>query len=284
MIRSVEVAEEIGSQMVLADREIRTTLKRTWSSLGFWGTLKLIFGMIGGAFSDQDITEDEIERLKSSDALDELMKEFAEALPGVREALIDERDKYLASKIADSPGKSVVAIVGAGHIPGIKNWIDKNVDLDELDIVPPPSRITKAIAWGIPLLVLGLIIYGFFSAGADTSVDMLEAWFWINGLFGAAGSALALAHPLTILAAFLSSPFTSLNPFIAGGWVAGLVEAILKKPRVSDIEAVADDVTSVKGVWKNRVTRVLLVVVFTNLLGSIGTFVGIGKLASLVGN
>ncbi|MCB0318417.1 MAG: TraB/GumN family protein, partial [Bdellovibrionales bacterium] len=198
MLRSLEVAKEVGCQTVLADREIKTTLKRTWSSLGIWGTCKLIFGMLAGAFGEQNVTEEEIERLKSADALDELMKEFSKALPGVRKALIDERDKYLAAKIASAPGEKIVAIVGAGHIPGIKEWLDKDVDLKELEEIPPAKKITKVIAWGIPILVISLIVFGFFKAGIKTSISMLESWFWINAAFGALGSLIALAHPVTI--------------------------------------------------------------------------------------
>ncbi|MCB0333336.1 MAG: TraB/GumN family protein, partial [Bdellovibrionales bacterium] len=231
MMRAIEVAEDIGSKTVLADRDIRTTLKRTWSSLGFFGMMKLLFSMIFGLFSTQEIDEKEIERLKESDALEELMKEFSDALPGVRTALIDERDQYLAGKIKAAPGNTVVAIVGAGHVPGIKSCFAKDIDLEKLEKLPKPKKLTKALAWFIPCLVLGMFIYGFSNSGAEKSYEMAATWFWWNGGLGALGSLLALGHPLTILAAFVASPFTSLNPFIAGGWVAGLVEALIRKPR-----------------------------------------------------
>ena len=112
---------------------------------------------------------------------------------------------------------------------------------------------------------------------------MAWTWFLINGCFGALGSLLALAHPVTILAAFVVSPFTSLNPFVAAGWVAGLVEAIIRKPRVSDLETVAEDISQhFSGIWKNRVTRILLIIALTNLCGTIGTVIGIERITSIL--
>ncbi len=282
MMRAIQVADDIGSKTVLADRDIRTTLKRTWSSLGMFGMLKLLMSMVFGLFSSQEIDEEEIERLKQSDALEELMKEFSEALPGVRTALIDERDQYLAGKIKAAPGNTVVAIVGAGHVPGIKSWFAKEIDLEKLDKLPKPRKFTKLLAWLIPCLVVGMFIYGFTNSGVEKSYEMAATWFLWNGGLGALGSLIALGHPLTILAAFLASPFTSLNPFIAGGWVAGLVEAIIRKPRVGDLESVAEDVATMKGFWTNRVTKILLVIALTNLLGTIGTFIGLERVSSLL--
>lgn len=280
MMRSIEVAEELKLRTVLADREIRTTLKRTWASLGFFSMLKLMFAMVAGLFSHENIDEEEIERLKTADALEELMKEFSAALPGVRTALIDERDQYLASKIRGAPGDTIVAIVGAGHIPGIKKWIDKDIDLDALETIPPKKKLARFIAWAIPAVVLGLIAYGFYSAGSKTGIDMMTSWFWINAYLASIGALLALAHPLTIIVAFFVSPFTSLNPLIAAGWVAGLVEASLRKPRVSDLESIADDISTFRGLFKNRLSHILLVIALTNLFGTIGTFIGIERIAS----
>jgi pheromone shutdown-related protein TraB len=282
MMRSIQVAEEIGSETVLADREIRTTLKRTWASLGFTSMMKLLYAMVAGLFTRENIDEEEIERLKTSDALEELMKDFSDALPGVRTALIDERDQYLASKVFNAPGKKVVAIIGAGHIPGIKRCIGQDIDLEELEVIPPPKKLSKIISWAIPTVIIGLIVYGFASAGSTLGIDMLEAWFWVNAILAAFGSALALAHPVTILVAFFVSPFTSLNPFIAAGWVAGLVEAAIRKPTVSDLETIADDVSTMKGLWSNRLSRILLVVALTNLFGMIGTFIGAKSIVDLL--
>lgn len=283
MMRATAVAKELGIKTVLADREVRLTLKRTWAALGFWSTIKLVFMMIIGLFKEHDIDEEEIERLKSADALEELMRDFSESLPGVRTALIDERDQYLAAKIFDAPGDTVVAIIGAGHLKGVTEWLGKDINTEALEEIPPRRLLPRLIAWGVPVLVLALIISGFIFSGKDTGIEMIALWFWINACLGALGAAVALAHPLTVLTAFLASPFTSLNPMIAAGWVAGLTEAALRKPRVGDFETIADDVVTLQGLWGNRLSKILLVVALTNLFGTLGTvlgIVGIGNAAS----
>jgi len=282
MMRAVELAEESGAELVLADREVRTTLKRVWASLGFWKGMKVLIALLGSIISNEKIDQEEIERMKQADALDELMAEFTKALPQVRRTLIDERDQFLASKIASSKGKVIVAVVGAGHVPGIKKWINESIDLEALNEIPKKFSPVKIIAWLIPIAVAGLIIYGFYSAGSDKGIEMAATWFWINAILGGFGAACALAHPLTILTAFLVSPFTSLNPLIAGGWVAGLSETILRKPKVADFEAISDDLSSITGLWKNRVTRIILVVALTNGFGTLGTLIGIERLGSLL--
>lgn len=282
MMAAATTAKELGIPLVLADREIRTTLKRTWASLGFWGVLKLCFSMSAGLFSSEKIDETEIERLKSADALNELMKEFSEKLPKVRTALIDERDLYLTEKIQSAPGRKIVAIVGAGHVPGMKSHFGEKIDLAPLDQIPARGIVTRLVGWLLPIAVLGMLLFGFFQSGENTSAEMIGMWFWINGLFAAFGTALTLGHPLSIMAAFFAAPFTALHPFLASGWVAGLVEAMLRKPLVSDLENIADDISTVKGVFSNRVSRILLVVAVTNLTGTIGAIIGAGSIAALL--
>ncbi len=280
MIRAISIAEETSTPLVLADREVRTTLKRTWASLGLVQMFKLSYSMFGGVFGDYNIDEAEIERLKTSDVMTELMNDFAKAFPRIRESLISERDRYLAKKISDSPGKKVVAVVGAGHVPGIKEWIGKDIDLAALERIPPPTVTKKIISWVIPGALIALLGYGFIKAGAAMSLDMLLSWIWINGAFAATGALLALGHPLSILAAFVAAPLTTLHPLLASGWVAGIVEAMVRKPTVADLESIADDIVTVKGLWRNRVSRILLVMALTNLFGTIGALIGIGEIAS----
>jgi pheromone shutdown-related protein TraB len=284
MHRAIRVSEETGAALHLADREIRTTLKRAWATAGFWTLMKVLYQTVLSTFHAQEITREEIEKLKGGDELAMVLDEFSGSLPGVKVALIDERDKYLAERIRNAPGDTVVAVVGAAHVPGIKRAFGAAVDLDVLDEIPPPRRIFKVIGWGVPLLVLGLITAGFITSGRETTEQMVLAWILANGFSAAVGTLIALAHPLTVLAAFLAAPITSLNPTIAAGWVAGLVEAYLRKPRVVDLESIGDDLTTVRGIWGNRVIKVLLVVVLANLGSSIGTFIGFGWVAALLGS
>jgi len=287
MYRAMQVAREENVELSLIDREVRVTLKRAWAKAGFWSLIKIIGSVFGSMFSAKEITEEDIEKLKSSDELMMVIDEFSDSLPGLKIALIDERDEYLASKMVAAPGTTVVAVVGAAHVPGIKanfsRALDNDVDIAALEEIPPPRKIYRIIGWGIPILLLGLIITGFVTSGRETSEQMVIAWVLANGISASIGTIIAFAHPLTIATAFVAAPITSLNPTIAAGWVCGLMEAWLRKPRVVDLERIADDMTSIKGIWSNRVIKVLLVVIMANLGSSIGTFIGVGWVVSLLG-
>jgi pheromone shutdown-related protein TraB len=200
------------------------------------------------------------------------MAEFAEQFPQIKHRLIDERDIYLAQKIRSAPGEKIVAVVGAGHCKGIKKYIHQDNNLNELLEIPKKSIVPKLIGWGIPVLILTLFAYGFYRHGTEFLNKNLWIWFLGNGIPSAIGALIALAHPLTILSAFLFAPLTSLNPLIAAGWVAGLVQALVKRPTVNDFEDLPNAIYSVKGFWMNPVTRILLVVVFANLGSVIGTW------------
>jgi len=284
MHRAMQVSHETNTNISLVDREVRTTLKRAWAGAGFWTLIKVVFSMFTAMFEKQDISKDDIENLKDGDQLAMAIDEFSGSLPGVKTALIDERDQYLAAKINASPGDTVVAVVGAAHVPGIKKVFGTEIDVASLDEIPPPKKIFKLIGWGVPLLLLALIVIGFFVSGRETSQQMVIVWVLANGISASIGTIVALAHPLTIVTAFIAAPITSLNPTIAAGWVCGLTEAYLRKPRVIDLEHIADDLTSVRGIWSNRVIKVLLVVVLANLGSSIGTFIGVGWIVSLLGS
>ncbi len=284
MHRAIAVAADLGAKLELVDRDIRTTLKRAWSGAGFGAMLKMGWSMLLSMFSQETVTEEQIEKLKGSDELALMLEEFSGALPGVKTALIDERDQYLAAKINASAGENIVAVVGAGHVPGIKRLFGTDIDLKSLEVLPPPNRTGRIIAWAIPIVLLCLVVAGFAFSGRETGEQMIVAWILANGISAAIGTLLALAHPVTVLAAFFAAPLTSLNPSIAAGWVCGLVEAWIRKPRVRDLEQVAEDVGSIRGIWSNRVTRVLLVVVLANLGSSVGTFIGVGWIVSLFGD
>lgn len=271
MLTAVKIAEDQNREIVLADRDINVTLKRTWASLGLLGLIKLSFSTIKSLVDkDGAVTEEEIERLKSADALAEVMKEFSDALPQVRAALIDERDAYLTELIRTAPGKKVVAVVGAAHVPGITRLINTPIDLAAIASPPKPSLIKKAVGWSIPVLIVVGMVYSFVTAGSETFTEMFKTWFWFTAIFGGIGAAVVKAHPLTILSAFVGAPFAALNPFIAAGWIAGLVEAMVRKPQVKDLETIVDDMATVSGMLRNRVSRTLVIVASTNLFVMLG--------------
>jgi len=275
MIRAIHAAETAGAHLELADREIRTTLSRTWRLMGLWTKTKLFAQLLVSSGEWSDIEEEDIEELKKKDVLEMLLSEIGEALPEIRRVIIDERDLYLAHKIRTAPGKKIVAVVGAGHVPGIQRHWKEAVDMDLLEQIPPRGKLFGVLKWAIPGLIVGLIILGFSTAGAAAGTAMIKWWVLANAVLAGLGAAMALAHPLTVLSAVVASPLTSLNPMIAAGWVSGLVETFLGKPKVRDFENLPEDISSVKGFWRNKITRILLVVVFTNIGSSLGTFVAI---------
>lgn len=273
MIQGIQSAREIGAELVLADRDIRVTFSRIWRGLSLWNKLKLLFSIVVSIFSDETITEEELEKLKSQDILDAVLSEFTSAFPQLRVPLLDERDQYLAQKIKEAPGRKIVAVLGAAHVAGVKKEINREHDLSALSSVPPGSRLTKAILWLIPLLIIGIIVYTFLS-NPSAGIYQVLSWVLWNGSIAAIGAALAFAHPLAIATAFVVSPISSLNPLLAAGWFAGLVQVFMCRPSVEAFENLAEDVMSLKGFWTNKVTRVLLVIALTNVGSTVGAFLG----------
>lgn len=274
MLEGVNCANETGATLVCADRDIQITLKRVWGNLGAWTKLRLLSELLAGMLMSEQIDEDLIEKIKQKDQLEVLMDEFSSKVPGIKERLIDERDIYLAQKIRQAPGKTIVAVVGAGHCPGIERQIQRDHDLVPLLELPAKSLLPRIVGWGIPLAIVAMIASSFLRNGIAYSVDSIWIWVLVNGVLSALGTALALGHPLTVISAFVAAPITSLNPTVAAGWVAGLVQAVVRKPTVADIERLPQDLGSFKGFWTNPLIRILLVVVLANLGSSIGTWIG----------
>ncbi len=276
MLAAIDLAQSQGAHLVLADRDVQTTLKRVWGGMGWWTKMRFFGHLVLSIFNDEEVDVAAVEGLKEVDALTAAMAELAEGFPAIKVRLVDERDRYLAEKIRQAPGERIVAVVGAGHVPGIMASIGSPQDLAPLEEVPPPAPWNRALAWAIPLLLVALVAFGFFRGGTAVTGEAVLIWFGVHGLLSALGAALAWGHPLAVLAALVASPFTSLNPMIAAGWVAGLVQAWVHKPTVADLESLPVSILTVRGFWTNPVSRILLVVVFANLGSSLGTFISGG--------
>ena len=282
MMEGVRLAGETGATLVLADRDVQVTLKRVWGFLGFWKKFQLLTQLMASVFVDDDVDKTLIEDMKKKDQLAAIMGAFAEDFPQIKERLIDERDIYLAQKIRRAPGTNIVAVVGAGHVPGMQQHFGRDIDLAPLEELPPPSKWSTFWKWGLPGFFVALLVIGFFRGGANASMDVVSIWIMVTGIGAALGSLAALGHPLTILSSFLAAPLTTLHPIIAAGWVAGLVQAWVKKPTVLDLEELPSSVMTVKGFWINPVSRILLVVIFANLGATIGVFVSGSWIAARV--
>lgn len=279
MREAVRLAEQHDLPVALCDRDIQTTLRRAWARTGLWGKNKMLAALLSSLFTREELTKEEIENLKQKTALQGMMEELADFLPSAKKVLIDERDEYLAKRIFEQPETNLVAVVGAGHVNGIVAHLHRlaedaeAVDTEALDTVPPKKRITRALPYLIPAVILGLIGWGFVESGWQGGLELFLRWVVVNGTLSAIGALVALAHPVTIVASFLAAPITSMNPTIGVGIVVGLLEAVVRKPRVRDFESLQTDILSVRGFFRNRVTHVLLVFFFSSLGSAIGTFV-----------
>lgn len=272
MMQGIESAKKIGARLVLADRDIQTTFKRIWANLSFKGRVMLLTEVIASIFSREEISEEELEKLKEQDMIQSILQEFSDHYPDLKKTLVDERDRYLAQKIKTAPGKKIVAILGAAHVPGVTREIYRDHNLRELNTIPRKKQNNNWFGWLLPILVIAIIGSTFF-INPDAGFQQTLSWIIWTGSFAAAGALLAGGHILSILAAFLAAPLTTLHPLLASGWFAGFVQAWLRKPSVRDFENLSDDCTTVKGFWKNKVTRVLLVIILTNITTSIGTII-----------
>ena len=274
-------AKEHDLPLQLVDRDLATTLRRSYASVPWYKRLYLMSGLALGMVSSEKIDEEAIEKLKEGDILESTFTEFAAHSPELYEALITERDRYMAARLReenkDSPGQKVLVVIGAGHMEGLGEQLESSTAPPEaeraaLEAMPPRARWPRLIPWAIMVLVL----FGFylgFSRSPELGWHLVFIWVAINGGLAALGALIARGHPLTVLSAVVAAPLTSLNPTVAAGMVTGLVESWLRKPRVSDLENLRFDITSLKGWFRNPATRILLVFFLSNLGSAIGTWV-----------
>jgi pheromone shutdown-related protein TraB len=281
---AIEAAQAAEIPFSFCDRDIQVTLRRAWAKSSFWNKNKMLASMIGSVFGSEKLSSEDIENLKEKNALEEMMAELAEFLPSVKEVLIDERDRYLATKIFQAPGKKIVAVIGAGHAGGIIRILGElssmdasgrpeALDLSAIQQVPPPSAFSRFLPWIVPALVLALFGFGFWRSGFSHSMELFGYWVAVNGILAGIGAIVSFAHPLTVVATVAAAPFTSLNPTIGVGIVSGIVEGTLRKPRVADFESLHEDILSVRGFIRNRFTHALVVFFLTSVGSAIGTFV-----------
>ena len=288
MLAAIQAAQERGIPFSLCDRNIQITLRRAWARTGAWGKMKMLAAMLTSVFTTEKLNPEDIEKLKEKDVLQEMMEELAGYLPAAKEVLIDERDTYLAAKIFQAEGKKIVAVVGAGHLAGIARHIrafqekNESLDMSPLDRLPQRSVAGRVLPWAIPAVIIALFALGFIRAGWRMSLAMFWRWLLIHGGLAALGSLLAWAHPLTIVIAFVGAPIGTLNPFGKIGLFTGVAEAFLRKPRVRDLEGLAEDVATFKGFYTNRVTHILIVFFLSTLGAAIGNIIAIPWLTALL--
>jgi len=291
MRQAIASAGEAKIPILLIDREIGTTLKRVYANIPWWQRITLFSGIVMSLFSNEKISEEDIENLKQGDMLEATFSEFAEKSEKLFTPLIAERDQYMSAELRrkaffgnEPKYKNVLAIIGAGHLKGLLAHLrddqkEPNEVVAELSKLPPPSIWPKLIPW----IIVAIILFGFvlgFLRSPELGLSIVKSWFLINGVLSALGAAIALAHPATIVASFFAAPFTSLNPTIGAGVVAAAVELWFRKPKVGDFASLKTDATQPRGWWRNRVLRTLLVFLLASLGSSIGTFLAGSKIIS----
>ncbi|MCP5301463.1 MAG: TraB/GumN family protein [Chromatiaceae bacterium] len=279
MRMAITQAARHGLPVVLIDREIGTTLNRTARSLGWWQRATLFSGLIGSLLSRDEVSEEDIDHLLEGDVVETTFAEFAHDRNELYQPLIAERDRYMAAKLrrsaVDHPDAHILAVVGAGHVAGIARHLGDSEDpaevVDLLERVPPRRRWPRLLPWAIVALV-GIGFYIGFTRNPDLGWQLVRDWVLINGGLSALGAILAAAHPLTVATAFVAAPITSLNPTIGAGMVTAAAELWLRKPRVGDFGSLRDDTGTLRGWWRNRVSRTLLVFMFSTLGSALGTY------------
>lgn len=284
MIAAMEEAEKRGKKIVLADRDVTVTLKRAWKLSSFWSRARIFEVLIESLFSDEEIGEEEIkDLLEKKDIFNEVMNQFADKLPKVKQVFLDERDSFLAEKIQSAQGNTIVAVVGKGHQNGIITHLKNNSVYDKSIETVPGEGKPSYIPWIITGAVVLVFIAGFYFGGWDKGLDMLITWALVTGTCCGISAIIAMAHPVTILSSWIVAPITTLHPLIGAGMFLALIEAYFRKPRVSDFESLVDDIETVRGFLRNRITKILLVFVITSIGASIGTFVAIPWISSMLG-
>lgn len=276
MIEGMKASEEFGINLVLADRSIQTTFMRIWRKMGFFERIKLFFSLMS-IDDDEDVSEEDLQKLIERDNLELAIEDMGKDYPQIAATLLHERDKYLAYNIKNAPGDKVIAILGAAHTPGVEEEVFKEQNIEELNKIPPKSLAGKVLPWLIPILIVVLIGLGF-KQSMNTGMAQIKSWFLFNSVFAALLTALCLPHPLSVFTAFVAAPFTSINPMLACGWFAGLVEASLKKPTVEDVNNIPEDIFSIKAWIHNKFLKALLVVILANIGSSIGTIIAGSKI------
>ncbi|MBP9088539.1 MAG: TraB/GumN family protein [Kofleriaceae bacterium] len=293
LLAAVDAGRDVGSRIELIDRNVNVTLKRTWKNIGFWKRNMLLASLVAGDSQDKTSTAmatpeaaltDQIEGLKDPKTLSEMLSEFARILPEVKVPLIDERDQYLVSNMADTAGAAqrVVAVVGAAHVPGMKIWFGKPIDRVVLDQLPTPSLFWSALKWLTPLVLAVAFVVAWRRSDTTSFAEMMLAWILPTSVGAGLMTLLAGGRPLSVLSALLVAPIAAIHPLLGTGMVVGAVEAWRRKPSVKDCEALAEDTQSLRGFWRNPVTRILIIAIASGLGTAAGFWIGVVWVARIV--
>ncbi|WP_305063722.1 TraB/GumN family protein [Methanococcoides sp.] len=290
MITAIDVAEANGAKVALVDRDIQLTLQRFWSKMSIFEKFNMLVALVSSALGIGGSKNIDIDNITDQDMVTTLINELRKASPNAATVLIDERDAYIAGnllRLANGGNKKIIAVLGAGHKQGVERYLKDPKSL------PPVSSLTelpqkrfsfmKIIGIGIVGIALATFILIIMSG---TPIELLLLafgwWFIINGVLSATGAALAKGHPYSVITAFSVAWLTSLNPMMAAGWFAGLMEAKQRSPTTSDLKEMVK-LESFKELQKNNFFRVVFVAALANVGSTIGTFLGVYVMVQITG-
>jgi len=273
LLAAIDAARERGLAVELIDRDIGVTLKRTWHNLGPAKRALLLASLLL-SFRDGKDAKLDVEQLKQPEALTDMLTELARVLPQVKAPLIDERDRYMMSKLLEiGAGKrAIVAVVGAAHVPGMIAVVDTPIDRAPLEMVPPPRAAWRALKWLVPMLFVGALAWSARSVGLSHA---MLAWLVPTAIGAGSLTLLAGGSIASALAALAVAPIAAIHPRFATGMIVGVVEARWRRPTVLDRDRLAEDIQTLRGFRRNAVTRVLIVAVASGIgtaLGFVASF------------
>ncbi|QSZ67993.1 TraB/GumN family protein [Methanofollis aquaemaris] len=288
MMAAIDEVENRGLPLGLIDRDIRITLSRFWEGMSLWEKVKMLYALAVSVSGGADEKVD-IDALTRQDVVSAALEEFRNFSPNGARALIDERDAFIARRILDLSVRyeKVLAVVGAGHVRGVERY------LSSPDLLPPEAALTaapkKRYPWGkiigilvVALFALLLISIAFSGVGLEVLAWAILYWVLINGVLAAGFTIAAGGHPLSALTAFGVAWMTSLNPLMAAGWFAAIVEAKIRKPSAADFQQIMDAETFTE-MRKVPIFRVVLVAALANVGSTIGTFAYFLFIAPILG-
>lgn len=276
LLEAARTAAALDIPIALCDRDVRITMRRAWKSTSIWKKGYLLASLMTSLFDKTEITEEKLRDMRKTDVISELMDELGAALPELKRVLIDERDTFLSEKIKEAEGSRIVAVVGAGHVAGIKLALneDRSGRMEEINSIPPVSKVWKILGWAIPVVIIASIAAIGFRKGGDVAGENIIYWILANGIPSSIGAMLALASPFTIIGAFIAAPLTSLTPVIGAGYVTAFLQVVFRPPMVAEFESALEDMATVRGWWRNKLLRVFLAFILPGFGSMIGTYIG----------
>ena len=276
MLEATKIAQEQGIPIALCDRDVRVTMGRAWRSTPLFKRLFLLSTLLASVFDSTPLSEETLREIRQQDVLSEMLRELGEVMPTLRTVLIDERDQYLSQHIRNASGARIVAVLGAAHIPGVRQELlrDQPRDLTAISTVPPALPVWRWLGWAIPATIVAALLLLGWQKGAAVAGHNALFWILANGIPSALGAIVAWAHPLTVIAAFVAAPLTSLTPLIGAGYVTAFIQAYLRPPSVRELHNVSDDVRVARQWWRNKLLRIFLAFILPGFGSMIGTWIG----------